>query len=379
VRFAFIAREKACYAVALMCRVLKVSRAGYYAGCKRPASQHTKEDQRLGLEVAAIYRESHGRYGSPRVHAELRERGQRTGRKRVARLMRTAGLRARERRRFRCTTDSRHGMPIKQNLLDRRFTVSTPNCGWVTDITYLWTLEGWLYLAVILDLFSRRVVGWSLSERLERGIVLNALKVALQDRHPPQGLLHHSDRGSQYASHELLAAHGIQSSMSRKGNCWDNAVAESFFATLKVELVHESRWSTRTQARTELFEYIELFYNRQRRHSALSYLCPNEFEDLAIRHALKPVLRLPAGRLPQPVDLAGLRSAHARPGEDLSKTTTMTQNLSNPSVHEFGAAPNRSRPQMICWAAKLFVLNAAGCGAHNLELALRKRLPMNTG
>ena len=179
-----------------------------------------------------------------------------------------------------------------------------------------------MYLAVILDLFSRRVVGWSLSERLERGIVLNALEVALQDRHPPQGLLHHSDRGSQYASHEyqeLLAAHGIHSSMSRKGNCWDNAVAESFFATLKVELIHRSRWSTRTQARDELFEYIELFYNRQRRHSALGYLCPNEFEHLAIRHALKPVLRLPATRPPKTVDIAGLRSAHARAGEDFQK------------------------------------------------------------
>ena len=178
-RFAFIATEKACYPVALMCRVLKVSRAGYYAWCKRPASQHTQEDQRLGLAVAAIYRESRGRYGSPRVHAELRERGQRTGRKRVARLMQTAGLRAREHRRFRCTTDSRHGMAIKQNLLERRFTVPTPNRGWVTDITYVWTLEGWLYLAVILDLFSRRVVGWSLSERLERGIALDAFKMAL--------------------------------------------------------------------------------------------------------------------------------------------------------------------------------------------------------
>jgi putative transposase len=260
----------------------------------------------LGLAVAAIYRESRGRYGSPRVHAELRERGQRTGRKRVARLMQTAGLRARERRRFRCTTDSRHSLAIRQNLLERQFTVPAPNCGWVTDITYMWTLEGWLYLAVILDLFSRRVVGWSLSERLERGIVLDALKMALQDRQPPQGLLHHSDRGSQYASHEyqqLLAAHGIQSSMSRKGNCWDNAVAESFFATLKVELVYQSRWNTRTQARNEVFEYIELFYNRQRRHSALSYLCPNEFEHLAIRHALKPVLRLPATGLPHAVEL----------------------------------------------------------------------------
>ena len=180
-----------------------------------------------------------------------------------------------------------------------------------------------MYLAVIIDLFSRRVVGWSLSERLERGIALDALKMALQDRHPPQGLLHHSDRGSQYASHEyqeLLAVHGIRSSMSRKGNCWDNAVAESFFATLKVELVYQSRWSTRTHARNEMFEYIELFYNRQRRHSALGYLSPNEFEHLASRHALKPVLRLPATRLPDAVDIAGLRSAHARAGEDFIKS-----------------------------------------------------------
>jgi len=324
VRFAFIATVKACYPVALMCRVLKVSRSGYYAWSKRPASRHIQEDQRLGLEVAAIYRESRGRYGSPRVHAELRERGRRIARKRVARLMQTAGLRARERRRLRCTTDSRHGMAIRGNLLDRRFTMPTLNRGWVTDITYVWTLEGWLYLAVILDLFSRRVVGWSLSERLERTIALDALKMALQDRQPPQGLLHHSDRGSQYASHEyqqLLAAHGIHSSMSRKGNCWDNAVAESFFATLKVELVYPSRWSTRTQARNELFEYIELFYNRQRRHSALGYLCPNEFERLALRHALKPVLRLPAIHLLEAVDLAGLRSAHARAGEDCSKNS----------------------------------------------------------
>ena len=320
-RFAFIAREKAYYPVALMCQVLKVSRAGYYAWSKRPASHQIQEDQRLGLEVAAIYRQSRGRYGSPRVHAELRERGRRTGRKRVARLMQTAGLRAREYRRFRCTTDSRHGMTIRQNLLDRRFTMPTLNRGWVTDITYVWTLEGWLYLAVILDLFSRRVVGWSLSERLEPGIALGALKMALQDRQPPQGLLHHSDRGSQYASHEyqqLLAVHGIQSSMSRKGNCWDNAVAESFFATLKVELVRQSRWSTRTQARNELFEYIELFYNRQRRHSALGYLCPTEFEHLTHGHALKPVLRLPTTRLPQAVDLRDC-TPHTRVPENTSQ------------------------------------------------------------
>jgi putative transposase len=244
------------------------------AWSKRPASQHTQEDQRLGLKSRRFIARVVAATAGPRVHAELHERGQRTGRKRVARLMWTAGLRAREPRRFRSTTDSRYGMAIRQNLLDRRFTMPTPNRGWVTDITYVWTLKGWLYLAVILDLFSRRVIGWSLSERLERGIALDALKMALQDRRPPQGLLHHSDRGSQYASHEyqqLLAVHGIQSSMSRKGNCWDNAVAESFFASLKVELVHQSRWSTRTQARNELITFsngaLRGRRNRYRRHA----------------------------------------------------------------------------------------------------------------
>ena len=280
-RFGLIATEKAWYPVALMCRVLQVSRSGYYAWQKRPVAERRRQDQRLALEVAAIHAHSRGRYGSPRVHAELRERGQRIARKRVARLMRAAGLRARVRRRFRCTTDSKHQMAIKGNLLARRFAVSAPNTGWVTDITYLWTLEGWLYLAVVLDLYSRRVVGWSLSERLERRLVLDALGMALKQRQPSRGMLHHSDRGSQYASQEyqqLLAQHGILSSMSRSGNCWDNAVAESFFATLKLELVYQTRWSTRAEARGAVFEYIELFYNRQRRHSALGYLCPTEFE-----------------------------------------------------------------------------------------------------
>jgi putative transposase len=281
VRFAFIATEKALYPVTLLCRVLQVSRSGFYAWQQRPAAARTVQDQTLGLEIAAIFAESRGRYGSPRVHAELRVRGQRTGRHRVARLMRSAGLRARERRRFRCTTDSNHGMAITGNLLARRFAVRAPDTGWVTDITYLWTVEGWLYLAVILDLFSRRVIGWALSERLERKLALEAMSMALAQRQPGQGLLHHSDRGSQYASREyqqLLAHHGIRSSMSRKGNCWDNAVAESFFATLKLELAYQSRWHTRAQARSEVFEYIERFYNRQRRHSALGYLCPAEFE-----------------------------------------------------------------------------------------------------
>ena len=283
-RFAFIATEKAHYPVALLCRTMQVSRSGFYAWKNRPQAARTLRDQSLGLEIAAIFAESHQRYGSPRVHAQLRAAGQRTARKRVARLMRVAGLRARERRRFRCTTDSNHGMAIRENLLARRFTVNAPNTSWATDITYLWTPEGWLYLAVMLDLFSRRVVGWSLSERLERRLALDALQMALQDRRPPQGLLHHSDRGSQYASHEyqaLLAAHGIVSSMSRRANCWDNAVAESFFASLKMELVYRTRWHTKDEARSALFEYIEVFYNRRRRHSALGYLSPAEFEKAA--------------------------------------------------------------------------------------------------
>jgi putative transposase len=284
VRFAFIATEKAHYPVALLCRTMKVSRSGFYAWKNRPQAAHTLRDRSLGLEIAAIFAESHQRYGSPRVHAQLRAAGQRTARKRVARLMRVAGLRARERRRFRCTTDSNHGMAIRENLLARRFTVNAPNTSWATDITYLWTPEGWLYLAVMLDLFSRRVVGWSLSERLERHLALDALQMALQDRRPPQGLLHHSDRGSQYASHEyqaLLAEHGIVSSMSRRANCWDNAVAESFFASLKMELVYRTQWHTKDEARCALFEYIEVFYNRRRRHSALGYLSPAEFETAA--------------------------------------------------------------------------------------------------
>jgi putative transposase len=281
VRFAFIATEKAYLPVAMMCRMLQVSRSGFYAWRQRPPSARALEDQRLTLEVSAIHAQSRRSYGSPRVHVELRERGRRIGRKRVARLMRTAGLRARMPRRFRRTTDSEHALAIRDNLLARRFAVARPNFGWVADITYLWTLEGWLYLAVILDLFSRRVVGWSMSERLEKKLALDALSMALAERQPQGGLLHHSDRGSQYASHEyqqLLASHGLLSSMSRTGNCWDNAVAESFFATLKTELAYQTRWSTRGQARNEVFEYIEVFYNRRRRHSALGYRCPDEFE-----------------------------------------------------------------------------------------------------
>jgi putative transposase len=281
VRFAFIETEKAGFPVTLMCRMLAVSRAGFYAWRRRPAAARTREDRVLAVAVAAIYAEHHGRYGSPRVRMELRDRGQHSGRKRIARLMRLQGLRARPRRRYRTTTDSRHGLPVCPNLLERRFAVAQPNTAWVTDMTYLWTAQGWLYLAVIIDLFSRRVVGWSMSERIDRKLALDALRMALAQRRPQRGLIHHSDRGSQYASADyqrLLAKHGLRGSMSRRGDCWDNAVAESFFASLKLELVYQVQWRTRADARTAIFEYIELFFNRRRRHSSLGYLSPVEFE-----------------------------------------------------------------------------------------------------
>ena len=281
-KFAFIAAEKATYPVRVLCRTLEVSRAGFYAWHLRPPAARTQQDQRLGVEIQAIHAESRQRYGSPRVHAELRARGQRLGRKRVARLMRQQGLCARRRRRFRVTTDSKHAFPVAPNVLARQFAVVAPDTAWVTDITYLWTREGWLYLAVILDLFSRAVVGWAMSAHITRHLTLQALTMALGRRRPPQGLLHHSDRGSQYAStdyRDALRAHGMVCSMSRRGNCWDNAVAESFFATLKVELGHDDLpWLTRAHAQGEVFEYIEGFYNGQRRHSTLGYLSPLTFE-----------------------------------------------------------------------------------------------------
>jgi transposase InsO family protein len=280
-RFEFIVAEKANYPIRLMCRVLQVSRGGFYAWLKRPAAAHSFKDQRLAVEIAAIYQQHRGRYGSPRVHMELRDRGYRTGRKRVARLMREQSLRARHRRRYRTTTDSRHGLPVSRNVLARHFIAAAPNRAWVTDITYIWTLEGWLYLAVMLDLFSRRVVGFALSERIDLQLARNALIMAIEQRQPPPRLLHHSDRGSQYASNkyrQVLDQHDMVCSMSRRGDCWDNAVAESFFATLKVELVYPSQWRSRAQARSAIFEYIELYYNRRRKHSALGYRSPVEFE-----------------------------------------------------------------------------------------------------
>jgi putative transposase len=289
VRFAFIAAEKAAFPVRLLCRALHVSRAGFYAWQARPPAPRTRADDRLGLEISAIHAESRERYGSPRIHAELADRGCRTSRKRVARLMRVRGLAARRRRRFRVTTHSRHPFPIAPNILARQFERAAPDQAWVTDITYIPTGEGWLYLAVILDLCSRFAVGWALSARLTDDLTLKALGMALARRRPRPGLLHHSDRGSQYARGDyqrMLAQHEIICSMSRRGDCWDNAVAESFFATLKVELVHDTAWATRAAARTDLFDYLELFYNGQRRHSALGSLSPRAFESRRKHEAL---------------------------------------------------------------------------------------------
>jgi transposase InsO family protein len=261
--------------------VLQVSRSGYYAWLERGRSSRSASDEKLSVHVAAAFSVGRGAYGSPRVHEELKAGGFEVSRKRVARLMVEMGLEGRRKRRFKATTDSRHTMPIAENILERNFEIDAPDVAWVTDITYVWTAEGWLYLAAILDLFSRRVVGLAMSEHIDRELVLEALRDAVGRRVPNAGLMHHSDRGSQYASgdyQDALAKLGVVCSMSRKGNCWDNAVAESFFATLKTECVYTRRFATRAEARETIFEYIEVFYNRRRRHSTIGYLSPVDFE-----------------------------------------------------------------------------------------------------
>jgi putative transposase len=281
VKFAFISEEKVAFPLAVLCRLLDVSASGFYAAQGRPKSPHALRDEVLSERVAAAHVASNRRYGSPRVHAELKAAGQRVGRKRVARLMREKALVARQRRRFRTTTDSKHGSPIAPNVLARDFTASGPDQVWVTDITFLWTKQGWLYLAAILDLFSRRVVGWATSEHVDRHLALKALDLALVQRSPARDLVHHSDRGSTYASDDYrkaLETRGIECSMSRKGDCWDNAVAESFFATLKREMDNADDLENRASATMSISEYIDGFYNPTRRHSTLNYVSPIEFE-----------------------------------------------------------------------------------------------------
>ena len=288
-KFAFISEEKVAFPIAVLCRLLDVSPSGFYATHGRPKSPHALRDEALSERVVAAHVASNRRYGSPRVHAELKAAGQRVGRKRVARLMREKALVARKRRRFRTTTDSKHGFPIAPNVLARDFSAGGPDQVWVTDITFLWTKQGWLYLAAILDLFSRRVVGWATSEHVDRHLALKALDVALAQRSPARDLVHHSDRGSTYASDDYrkaLETRGIECSMSRKGDCWDNAVAESFFATLKREMDHADDLECRASATMSISEYIDGFYNPTRRHSTLNYVSPIEFELLqSVRNA----------------------------------------------------------------------------------------------
>jgi putative transposase len=281
-----VIRENAVhYSIEEMCRILHVSRSGYYEWSCRGDSVHTRKDRELKATILAIYQQYKRRYGSPRIYDELRDRKIRCGKKRIERLMRELGLQARPKRHFKVTTDSNHHYRIAPNLLNRQFHANAPNRVWTADITYIRTFEGWLYLATIMDLCSRRIIGWAMSETLKNDFVISTLRMAIQSRRPAEGLLHHSDRGVQYASDDyqaLLHKHQMICSMSRKGNCWDNAPMESFFSTLKIECVSERVYLSKAQARREIFEFIEIDYNRKRRHSSIGSMSPENFEKLSI-------------------------------------------------------------------------------------------------
>jgi len=286
VKYQFIAAHRTEFKITVMCGVLEVSRSGYYAWLKRPLSPQKMANQSLTQQIKQIHQHSRQTYGSPRIQAELAAQGFRCGHNRVARLMRQAQVWAKQKRKFKVTTtDSAHTYPVAPNLLNQNFTTSQSNEKWLADITYIPTAEGWLYLAAVLDLYSRRIVGWAMSDSLERPLVITALQMAVQRRQPAPGLLHHSDRGSQYASDDYqawLTHYQICGSMSRTGNCYDNAPMESFFGSLKTELVHHCHYLSKAEAKTSIFEYIELFYNRFRRHSALLFLSPVNYENLSL-------------------------------------------------------------------------------------------------
>ena len=281
-RYRFIHAERANYPITILCRVLAVARSAYYAWARRGVSARARADEQLATQIAAVHARSRRTYGAPRVHAALRAQGVRCARKRVARLMRAAGLVGCHRRRRARTTVADPTHAPAPNLVARDFTAPAPDRLWLGDITYLATGEGWLYLAVLLDAHSRRVVGWAMADHLRAELALDALAMALRARRPAAGLVHHTDRGSQYtaaAYQEALAARGLVCSMSRSGDCLDNAMAESFFATFKAELVADQQWPTRAAARTAIFEWLEVFYNRQRCHSALAYRSPVAHEE----------------------------------------------------------------------------------------------------
>jgi transposase InsO family protein len=281
VRYQFIKEHQEEFSLRALCRVMGVCRGGFYAWRTRETSTRQLDNDRLTQQIKTAFEESDQTYGSPRIYAELKEAGVACSQKRIARLMRGHDLRAVRPKRFVVTTDSDHDMPIAQNLLARTFEAETPDTRWTADITYIWTSQGWLYLAIVLDLFSRRIVGWAMDHTIDRNLVMSALEMALLGRKPGEDLLCHSDRGSQYASEDYqkqLQKAGIVCSMSRRGNCWDNAPTESFFASLKKEMVYRTRFETRDQARAAIFSWIEVWYNRKRRHSTLGYLTPDAFE-----------------------------------------------------------------------------------------------------
>jgi len=280
-KFRFIEKHQNKYTIGRICELFGVSRSGYYAWKNRKPSQRDQINQALIDHIRRIHRMSRKAYGSPRVYAQLKKQGYLCNQKTVARLMRQDGLTGQRKYRKVITTNSNHKFPVASNVLNREFTADGPNQKWVADITYVPTEEGWLYVAGVLDLFSRKIVGWGMSSQINAILVERALRMALYQRRPGKGLLHHSDRGVQYASYQIrdiLAANQIQVSMSGKGNCYDNAVMESFFGTLKNEWVHHQKYKTRSQARTDIFGYIEGFYNTVRLHSTLGYLSPSEFE-----------------------------------------------------------------------------------------------------
>jgi transposase InsO family protein len=282
--FSFIEQHRDLWPVTVMCDALGVSPQGFYAWRSRPTSDQQRRRDALLVEIAAAHAEAKGRYGSPRIYAELKAKGIDCCINTVAKLMHDNDIRAKTARKFKNTTDSNHPLPVADNLLDRQFEAHGPNERWLADITYIPTREGWLYLAVVEDLYSRMVVGWSLADTMTSRLVVDALEMAVQRRLPGEGLLAHSDRGSQYASdhyQRLLATHGIECSMSGVGQCWDNAPMESFFASLKKELVHHEDYQTRAQAKASIVEYIEMFYNPKRRHSSLGFVSPAEYEQSA--------------------------------------------------------------------------------------------------
>lgn len=282
-KYAFVQAQTRAYPVRAMCRVLEISEQGYYAWRKRPESRRFRQNRELMDHVQVVFEDNRRRYGSPRVYRELRAQGRSCGRHRVARLMRDGGLRAKAARKYRVTTDSSHGKAPAGNELNRKFDPPAPNRVWAGDITYVWTGEGWMYLAVFIDLYSRMVVGWALSKRLTANLVQLAFERALARRRPGAGLLVHTDRGSQYVAQDFLGQlrqHKARLSMSRKGNCWDNAVTESFFHSFKVELIHGEQYHTRWQLEREVFDYIERYFNKKRRHSTIDYVSPEEYERL---------------------------------------------------------------------------------------------------